>query len=649
MTIQHVRSEGEPEFHSAQVSFEELGGSRALFLRLRLSGISTNLVFISLASLSVYYLSQSKSFIALAIPICAVLIFVPLINIFMSGNMRKSNQKLLELFDRKGSFHLSEQEFSEAANALLRAPWMAILRVTPIWIIFGLPLFALTYTVWTQSTATFLQYTVPVLLWMPFLVVVLLLRIENILSPYVRTLFSSRGVTSIDSPWAITTGQRLLFLQVLTGPYLFLMYSAFVAIRLHSDAGQITLTDLLPIHVSFALLYVVMCFLANAYSSRTFDRPFAQLISALKGPTAQPEQAERVDEWLVAAELLRQKTEAERKLRMSEAKFRTILEIMPVGALVLKENHVDLTNRTMCHLLQAELTDLIGRPVWDVLQMSQTQWRVLESTHEHDRVPLELTSGAEIKYVELAARTFETEWGERFLLLVQDVSERKKLERLKQEFFAMISHELRTPLTAVGSFLTLLQRGIYGEINDVAQARCKGAANNVDRLIKLISDLLDAEKLEAGEFDCTPVATTSKQVVDRALDAVGAIAAEQDIELQIEVADVPISVDEDRITQVLVNLLGNALRFSEGKPVKVAAGVVDSSVEFLIEDHGKGIPDEAKEDVFEKFRQVKGQTKGQGTGLGLAIARALIHQHGGTIGVRDTEGGGATFWFRIPL
>jgi signal transduction histidine kinase len=223
--------------------------------------------------------------------------------------------------------------------------------------------------------------------------------------------------------------------------------------------------------------------------------------------------------------------------------------------------------------------------------------------------------------------------------------------KLKREFVAMITHDLRTPLSSVLGSLSLLSGDQTGALGKEATQEVQSAKANVSRVIRLINELLDVEKMEAGkmemELDVVPVA----YVLENAVDAVRGLAEELNITLSVPSTDAQIYADGDRLAQVMVNLLSNAVKFSpRGKAVKVEVNEAASYVEFKVIDHGPGIAHAHATDIFEKYKQVKGvQGSGQkGTGLGLSISKLIVEQHGGTIGFDSREGLGSTFWFRIP-
>ncbi|PWT94528.1 MAG: hypothetical protein C5B53_12910 [Candidatus Melainabacteria bacterium] len=223
--------------------------------------------------------------------------------------------------------------------------------------------------------------------------------------------------------------------------------------------------------------------------------------------------------------------------------------------------------------------------------------------------------------------------------------------RLKQEFVAMITHDLRTPLTSVRGSLSLLLTNTYGMVSDGAVKELKSAESNVTRVIGLINELLDVEKMEAGkmemDFDMVPAA----YILENSLDAVRGFADALGIRLQIPSSDIHLYADGDRLTQVMTNLLSNAVKFSpRGSLVTVIVEKVPNYVQFKVIDQGPGIPRAHRSNLFERYKQVKGtRVSGQrGTGLGLNICKLIVEQHGGMIGFESEEGRGSTFWFRIP-
>jgi len=253
--------------------------------------------------------------------------------------------------------------------------------------------------------------------------------------------------------------------------------------------------------------------------------------------------------------------------------------------------------------------------------------------------------------VELTFENYITAEGERFLVNMLDVSERHEVERLKREFVSTVSHELRTPLTAIRGSLGLLALGALGDLTEKAHKVVKIAERNSIRLINLINDLLDIEKLEAGKLELAVDETALAPIVERSVESVRAVAEQYGIRIEVQNLDATVFADGDRLVQVLVNLLSNGIKYSPREDV-ILLTVEDEpeQVRVRVTDHGRGIPPDLKEKIFERFQQVEvadAKQKG-GTGLGLAICKAIVEQHKGEIGVESEEGKGSTFWFSIP-
>jgi len=238
------------------------------------------------------------------------------------------------------------------------------------------------------------------------------------------------------------------------------------------------------------------------------------------------------------------------------------------------------------------------------------------------------------------------------VVVFRDISERREVERLKDEFVSVVSHELRTPLTSIRGALGLLDSGVLDRSSDQAARMVHIALTSSERLARLVDDILDVERLDAG--------TTQLELADRRVDDLVAAAVEQVTILADEVGVVlapeacgeVVRVDGERIVQTLTNLLGNALKFSpRGSTVRVSARPVGELVEVRVDDEGRGIPPDKLEAVFRRFEQVDASDARErgGTGLGLAIARSIVERHGGRVwAVSEGEGRGSSFRLTLP-
>jgi signal transduction histidine kinase len=223
----------------------------------------------------------------------------------------------------------------------------------------------------------------------------------------------------------------------------------------------------------------------------------------------------------------------------------------------------------------------------------------------------------------------------------------------KSQFVANMSHELRTPLAAMLGYAELLQEGIYGALPEKSLPILTRIRSNGKHLLGLINTVLDISKIEAGQFKLNLAEYALGSIVETVMVATESLAATKKLAFRTEVAKgLPYGVgDEQRLTQVLLNLVGNAIKFTDAGEVRIAAGAANGHFELSVSDTGPGIPPEERERIFEKFRQVDSsntRAKG-GTGLGLAIAREIVEMHGGRIWVESTMGQGSTFRMELPV
>jgi len=238
-----------------------------------------------------------------------------------------------------------------------------------------------------------------------------------------------------------------------------------------------------------------------------------------------------------------------------------------------------------------------------------------------------------------------------FFCVAHDITERKALERMKQDFANMVSHDLRTPLTSTQAFFDLLATGAYGDLSSKGLDNVSRLKANVSRLLNLIDELLDIEKMESGKMEMKLAATSLSAIVEGGIDMVRGFADQQKVTIEntLEQPDILVMADNDRLIQVLHNLLSNAIKSSpDGSAITVSAHQDSGFVRVSVIDRGCGIPAQYRDAIFDRYRQV-GTSLSAGTGLGLAICRSIVDEHRGSIGVISEEGNGSTFWFSIPL
>ena len=240
-----------------------------------------------------------------------------------------------------------------------------------------------------------------------------------------------------------------------------------------------------------------------------------------------------------------------------------------------------------------------------------------------------------------------------YICVLRDITERRRIEKMKGEFVSTVSHELRTPLTAISGVIALLQGGVMGEINEESARMLTMAQKNTTRLRQLINDLLDMEKIAAGKINLDIQAHPVHALLEQSLHDNQSYAEQYQVHYHMaEYPDVELMMDSHRFLQVMANLLSNAAKFSPaGEVVEVRLEQLAHSARIEVLDKGRGIPEEFSQRIFEKFSQADAsdtREKG-GTGLGLAITKDLVEKMGGRIGYTSTLGEGSCFYFELPL
>jgi PAS domain S-box-containing protein len=262
--------------------------------------------------------------------------------------------------------------------------------------------------------------------------------------------------------------------------------------------------------------------------------------------------------------------------------------------------------------------------------------------HDGSMIPVEYTATPLIENGQISG----------MVVAFQDVSDRRRLERMKDEFISTVSHELRTPLTSLRASLGLIASGSLDKRPEKQRQMIEIAIGNCDRLVRLVNDILDFESGEKGRLPLKRERVEPVDMLRRAADVAHVEAAQTHIGFRFETEPAPVWADEERILQVLNELVSNALKFSPPETViRLAAhpfGV--SEVCFTVEDQGRGIAAEKLERVFERFQQGDASDSRAlgGTGLGLALCRSIVEQHGGRIWAESTPGQGSRFHFTLP-
>lgn len=357
------------------------------------------------------------------------------------------------------------------------------------------------------------------------------------------------------------------------------------------------------------------------------------------------------------------KKQAEAALRQSEEKFRQLAE--NIQAVFWMKDH-----QSQQFIYVSKAYESLWQRSCENIYQKYTDW--LEAIYSEDRQHVESvlteqmrTGQSDVKYriirpdgsirwIRDRAFPIKNEVGElvRIAGIAEDITELQQIELMKSEFIGIVSHELRTPLTSIRAAMGLLHTGIYDKKPDKFKRMIEIAAIDSDRLVRLVNDILDLERLESGRAVLEKTTCNVADLIEQAVGGLQAIAKEQNVNFNIQPTDAKVWAAADAIVQTLTNLLANALKFSPANStITLSVQKQTDYILFQITDQGRGIPKDKLEAIFGRFQQVDAsdsRSKG-GTGLGLAICRSIIEQHNGQIWAESTVGVGSTFFFTLPM
>jgi PAS domain S-box-containing protein len=352
------------------------------------------------------------------------------------------------------------------------------------------------------------------------------------------------------------------------------------------------------------------------------------------------------------------------KLKLLEEMFRLAVEACPSGMVMTdRSGAIVMLNTAIERLFGYSRDELIGQSIEILVP------RGLRAEHERRRAEFALhpetqrTGDGHDLFgrrknrtefpVEVGLTPVNSRDGVLVLSVVTDISERQRIQHLKDEFVSTVSHELRTPLTSISGSLGLLLGNAAGKLPDNMLRLLTIAHKNSHRLVKLVNDILDMEKLESGQVVFVIKRVDVRPLVEQAIEASRSHAESLGVTLRIDPASTPgeVRADPDRLVQVVTNLLSNAIKYSPlGAEVAVSITAAGKIVRIAVRDHGAGIPADFRARVYEKFAQADAtdtRPKG-GTGLGLSIVKGIVTRLNGSTGFSDAPGGGTTFHVELP-
>lgn len=359
-----------------------------------------------------------------------------------------------------------------------------------------------------------------------------------------------------------------------------------------------------------------------------------------------------------------QRERAEILQHESELRFRSIFRSANTGIAVADEDfRIVQWNRAAeiifgykeRQIAYQDLTTLVTRSCREALRQGLLASRTPASAAAAGALVLTgvRSDGSEFP-LEISLAAWHAQGAVFFSGIMQDITQRKAVERMKDEFVSTVSHELRTPLTGIRGSLGIITAGMAGEVPPDVRKLSEIALQSTERLVRLVNDMLDIEKISSGNAEYHITSTSLGSLIDEAIEESRPYAAQFFIELAYPglQSEIIIQADRDRIIQVLTNLISNAVKASRsGQTVTIDASMNEARARIAVMDNGAGIPPEFRDRIFQRFAQADSSDtrKKSGTGLGLSIAREIARHHGGDITFESVSGEGTTFTVDLPL
>jgi PAS domain S-box-containing protein len=359
-------------------------------------------------------------------------------------------------------------------------------------------------------------------------------------------------------------------------------------------------------------------------------------------------------------EELRDRTSAEVALRQSEALFRSLSDSAPIGIFRCDPHGKVIYTNPYCQAICGYPFEEALGDGWmqfihpeDLQVMLHQCFASVAAKHEFYSEVRHVHGDGTIRLCRIKTVPIFSEPTEiiGYVGVLEDITQSRAIEKMKKEFISIVSHELRTPLTAIRGSLGLLAAGVLKDQPDTAKQMLEIAAKDTERLVRLVNDILDSERLEANKVFLVKQWCDAATLMHQSVESVQFLAAQNNITLCVVPSKVQVWADSDWMIQTLVNLLSNAIKFSPSEStVTLSVQGLPDHVLFKVQDQGRGIPHDQLETIFRRFQQVDASDSRQkgGTGLGLAICRSIVQQHGGRIWAESVLGLGTVFYFTLP-
>ncbi len=364
-------------------------------------------------------------------------------------------------------------------------------------------------------------------------------------------------------------------------------------------------------------------------------------------------------------EALEKSYKMEKALKERRVRYKLLLDNIADSIIVIDTTGtIQSINLTTEKNLEYSAEECVGKNVSLFFpQYSQKEMEALIEFHAESHEPTTSTEIIEVSCHrknggnfsgELTRSSMTFEDKKLYIWILRDTTERKKIELMKQEFISNVSHELRTPMTAIRGSLGLVLGTLHDAFPENARNLVEMAYSNSERLVRLVSDILDVEKMEAGMMNLQIEKLDLAQLIEQSVEALKPYSVQYGVNIAIEknASRVFVNVDKDRITQVLTNLLSNAIKYSpRNETVIIRLENVEDKLQVSVIDRGPGISKQDQDRLFQKFTQLDSFDKRpkEGTGLGLSISKSIVEKHNGEIGCESELGKGSKFYFVLDL
>jgi signal transduction histidine kinase len=343
------------------------------------------------------------------------------------------------------------------------------------------------------------------------------------------------------------------------------------------------------------------------------------------------------------------------QIASSRDKLQTVIDALPSALFITdSEGRVESVNKFAKDCFNIDLNYFHEQPLTKLFQLNPEMRPNFMTmlARETANAPMDLfavSAEKELVPVKVSTVSFDSNDKQKYLTVVTDETESFRLKQAKSDFFSMVSHDMRTPLSTISGVLQMAVKGAHGELNKETSDRLNVALHNSSVLLELVNRLLQIEQIATSDIELNPEVIDISDIATEVVSLIAPQLEGKNLKLFNEIQSQSVFADRSYIQEVVMNLVSNAIKYSpEGGEIRLSNKTEDKQTFFEVADQGPGVPASKKGAIFERYKQAdKKRDSKIGFGLGLAICKAIVSQHGGSIGVRDADGKGSIFWFSL--